>query len=85
MVINQPDYSDAWSNLAEVCKVQGQLNEAMTALCRALACPGSQRPVHDNLLLMLHYLPGQSRADLTAEHRRHGERYPARQGNAKSR
>ena len=78
LVADHPDDGDAWSNLGEVCKAQGKLAEAVQALRRALACPGSRRAVHDNLLLLLHYLPEAGRAELAAAHRRYGERFPMR-------
>lgn len=76
LVADQPGDADAWSNLAEVCKAQGNLDEAAAALRHALACPASHRSVHDNLLLLLQYLPQIGRAELAAEHRRYGERFP---------
>jgi uncharacterized protein (TIGR03032 family) len=75
LLADHPGDSDAWSNLAEVCKAQGALDGAVAALRRALACPASHRSVHDNLLLLLQYLPQISRAELAAEHRRYGERF----------
>jgi protein O-GlcNAc transferase len=76
LLADQPGDSDAWSNLAEVCKAQGKLDQAAAALRCALAAPASHRSVHDNLLLLLQYLPQLSRADLAAEHRRYGGRFP---------
>lgn len=76
LVADHPDDGDAWSNLGEVCKAQAKLPEAVEALRRALACPGSPRAVHDNLLLLLHYLPETSRAELAAAHRRYGACFP---------
>lgn len=78
LVADHPDDADAWSNLGEVCKAQAKLPEAVEALRRAMACTGSQRAVHDNLLLLLHYLPEAGRAELAAAHRRYGERFPMR-------
>ncbi|MEB3319732.1 MAG: TIGR03032 family protein [Cyanobium sp.] len=76
LVADQPLDGEAWSNLGEVCKAQGQLDEALQACRRALACPGSRRAVHDNLLLLLHYLPQSDRAGVAAAHRHYGERFP---------
>lgn len=76
LVADHPGDSDAWSNLGEVCKAQGKLNEAAGALRCALACTASHRSVHDNLLLLLQYLPQISRVELAQEHRRYGEHFP---------
>ena len=62
---DHPLDGEAWSNFGEVCKAQGQLDEALQA-CR--------RAVHDNLLL-LHYLPQSDRAGVAAAHRHYGERF----------
>lgn len=70
-----PRYGEAASNLAECLKEQGEAAEALGYYRRAVAAAPTESRVHTNLLLALNGVPGLSREEVFAEHRRWAERH----------
>jgi predicted O-linked N-acetylglucosamine transferase (SPINDLY family) len=75
LVARWPADSEAWTNLGEVCKSQGNIAAAVAAQRQALALRPDLAAAHSNLCLSLQYDGAIDRAAVFAEHRRYGERF----------
>ncbi len=66
----EPGYASVYDNLGSALCNQGIHAEAVACYRKALAITPNDSLARSNLLLMMHYLPGQNAEDLFAEHRR---------------
>ena len=66
----EPGYASVYDNLGSALCNQGIHAEAVACYRKALAITPDDSLAHSNLLLMMHYLPGQNAEELFAEHRR---------------
>ena len=69
-----PAYAEPHTNLGNVLKERGELDEAIASYRRAIEIRPDLSLLHSNLLLTLHYHTGFSAADLAREHRAWAER-----------
>src|SRR5690606_4141160 len=72
-----PRYAEPHTNLGNVYKERGELDEALASYRCAIALRPDLALLHSNLLLTLHYHPGYSAAALAREHREWAARHSA--------
>lgn len=65
----QPNYTLAWSNLANIYLDEARFNEAFTAYRRALQSDPGASQHHSNLLFSLNYSPDMTAEEIFAEYR----------------
>ena len=69
----RPNYPDALNNLGNALKDQGRIDEAIASYRQALAFKPDMIDAYSNLVMLFHYVPEFSSADMLAEARRFGE------------
>ena len=72
-----PEYAEPCTNRGNLLKDLGEVDAAIACYRRAVELRPDLSALHSNLLLTLHYHPGQSPADLKREHRAWAERHVA--------
>jgi protein O-GlcNAc transferase len=71
------DFPDAHNNLASALKHVGEFDEAEREYRRALQLRPDFVEAHSNLIMLLHYAPGKTPADILVEMRRWNESHAA--------
>ncbi|MGA3066214.1 MAG: tetratricopeptide repeat protein [Tepidisphaeraceae bacterium] len=74
-VAARDEFPDAHNNLASALKHIGEFREAEKEYRRTIALRPSFAEAHSNLIMLLHYAPGKTPADILAEMRRWNERH----------
>jgi predicted O-linked N-acetylglucosamine transferase (SPINDLY family) len=66
----RPNYQKVFNNLGNALWDQGRVDEAVTSYRQALACGPDDAGIHSNLIMALHYLPGDASQTIVAEKER---------------
>ena len=75
----QPDHPVPLNNLAVIHKELGEAGEAVRRLKQCVELDPASASMHSNLILIMHYDPATTAADLRAEHVRWNERFVPKQ------
>lgn len=75
VLVRRPDFAFAYNNIGKIRRDMGLIDDALSALRRAMAIEPDDPRIHSNLLLTLLYDPAQHPEDLVREHAAWGRRF----------